>query len=83
MPVTILINILSNYSDGRAKNRSQSVSISALLFTTNKKKSTRCCCKASPPKENFKNYLLSSPLHFPCTIRRNCIVYIKKKDERL
>lgn len=38
MPVTILINILSNYSDGRAKNRSQSVSISALLFTTNKKK---------------------------------------------
>lgn len=82
MPVTILINILSNYSDGRAKNRSQSVQ-HFCLQPIKKKKSTRCCCKASPPKENFKNYLLSSPLHFPCTIRRNCIVYIKKKDERL
>jgi len=36
---------------------------------------------AAPPKENFRNYLLSSLLHFCCVIKRKFIVYIKKKKK--
>lgn len=57
MPVTILINILSNYSDGRAKNRSQSVSISALLFTTNKRKKHKMLLQSIPSKRKLQKLL--------------------------
>lgn len=34
-PITILINILWNLTEGRGKNRSQPLGTSALLFLTN------------------------------------------------
>lgn len=41
-------------------------------------------CTAAPYKnqkwkKTLKNYLLSSALHFPHIVKRNCIVYMKKK----
>lgn len=55
MPVTILINILSNYSDGRAKNRSQSVQHFCLQPI--KKKKHKMLLQSIPSKRKLQKLL--------------------------